>query len=39
VNQPNAKTSQPANFVRSDTAPLISATVMMANIIWNASTT
>src|SRR5690348_2764659 len=39
VNQPNAKTSQPANFVRSEIEPLISATVMIANIIWNARTT
>ena len=27
------------NLVRSEIAPLIRATVMMANIIWNASTT
>ena len=39
VNQPNAKTTQPANLVRSEMAPLISATVMIANIIWNARIT
>jgi len=39
VNQPNANNSQPANLVRSDSAPLISATVMMANIIWKTMNT
>ena len=39
MNQPAAKTSQPANFARSEIAPLIRATVMMANIIWNAMIT
>jgi hypothetical protein len=39
VNQPAAKTSQPKNLARSEIAPEIRATVMMANIIWNASTT
>jgi hypothetical protein len=29
-----AKSTQPPNLRRSETAPLISATVMMANIIW-----
>jgi hypothetical protein len=35
VNQPKANRIQPPNFMRSETAPLISATVMIANIIWN----
>src|SRR5215468_4235612 len=39
VNQPKAKTIQPENFARSEMEPLIRATVMIANIIWNASTT
>ena len=34
-----AKISQPLNFVRSLIAPLIRATVMIANIIWNAMKT
>ena len=34
-----ANTSQPPNFSRSATAPEISATVMMANINWNATNT
>ena len=37
--QPKAKSSQPANFARSEIAPLISATVMTANIIWKAMNT
>ena len=39
MNQPVANSSQPANLVRSEIAPLIRATVMMANIIWNAMIT
>jgi hypothetical protein len=39
VNQPIANRTQPPNFSRSDNDPLISATVMIANIIWNAITT
>jgi hypothetical protein len=39
VNQPNANSTQPPNFIRSDSEPLIRATVMIANIIWNAITT
>src|SRR3989440_7395756 len=31
ANQPNAKTPQPANFVRTEVAPLLSATAMIAN--------
>jgi hypothetical protein len=34
-----AKSSQPANLVRSEIAPLIRATVMIANIIWKAMNT
>jgi hypothetical protein len=34
-----ANTSQAPNFNRSDTAPEISATVMIANISWNATNT
>jgi hypothetical protein len=30
--------TQPPNFMRSDTRPLISATVMIANIIWKTMT-
>ena len=29
------KTTQAENFIRSATAPLMSATVMIANVIWN----
>ena len=39
VNQPNANSIQPPNLARSEIAPLISATVMIANIIWNARIT
>src|SRR5436189_160825 len=39
VNQPNANSTQPPNLARSEIAPLISATVMIANIIWNARIT
>ena len=39
MNQPNANTSQPENLARSEMAPLIRATVMMANIIWKARIT
>src|SRR6266511_2242301 len=36
VNQPIANTTQPPNLARSEIEPLISAVVMMANIIWKA---
>ena len=39
VAQSPANTSQPLNLRRSATAPEISATVMMANINWNATNT
>src|SRR5438094_573879 len=39
VNQPNANSIQPPNLARSEIDPLIRATVMIANIIWNARTT
>src|SRR5262249_19875 len=39
VNQPAANTTQPPNLARSEMGLLMSATVMIANIIWNASTT
>src|ERR1051326_6173878 len=39
VNQPKANSSQPPNLARSEMEPLINATVMIANIIWKASTT
>ncbi len=34
-----AKMPQPRNFVRSATAPEISATVMIANMSWNIAKT
>jgi hypothetical protein len=34
-----ANSSQPANLVRSEMAPLISATVITAKTIWNAMKT
>ena len=37
VAQMPAKTIQAPNFVRSAIAPLISATVMIANTAWNAT--
>ena len=39
VNQPMANTTQPPNLARSEIEPLIRATVMIANIIWNARIT
>src|SRR4051794_23867234 len=36
VNQPTANSTQPPNLKRSESEPLIRATVMIANIIWNA---
>ncbi len=39
MNQPAAKSTQPPNLRRSESAPLIRATVMIANIIWNAMKT
>ena len=39
VAQSPANTSQALNFSRSETAPEINATVMIANISWNATNT
>src|SRR5437764_443517 len=39
VNQPHANSTQPPNLARSEIPPLISATVMIANIIWKARIT
>src|ERR1700759_1216310 len=39
VAHSTAKTSQELNFSRSETAPEINATVMIANISWNATNT
>jgi hypothetical protein len=39
VNQAKAKSNQPENFSRSETAPEIRATVMTANIIWKTMKT
>ena len=33
--QSGTKSSQAANFIRPSTAPLISAAVMIAKVIWN----
>lgn len=39
VTQMPPNTSQVPNFIRSATAPLISATVMTANVNWKATQT
>lgn len=39
VAQTTANTTQAPNLARSATAPLIRATVMMANVAWNATNT
>ena len=33
--QSGTKTTQAENFIRSATAPLMRAAVMIANVIWN----